>query len=120
MSVATAAFYPLPGYPTKVGQKNVEVADFVGPKSYANGIGMQVLASTLGFGGFEVVDPIGRSLSGTYQAVVCWPVVAAGTFPSPGSQNNFFMKVIVVATGDEVDNAVDLSGELFRLEMWMN
>lgn len=120
MSVATVAFYPLPGYPTKVGQKNLEVADFVGPSSYVNGTGMKILASSLGFGGFEAALVCGQSLSGTYAAKVFWPAVVAGTFPSPGSQNNFFIKIYVVATGSEVNNAVDLSGELFRMQLWMN
>lgn len=108
----------LPGYPNYAGHKVHEVYELVGPSSYSTG-GQALTASQFGYGGFDAVHVAGLSLSGTYFGRAQYlPVDAA---PSANLLATPNVKIVwyVVATGAEVAAAVDLSGEILRLDMWM-
>lgn len=109
----------LPGYPLPVGTKYRQVFDHAGPVSYSQATGDAINASDLGFGGIDSIHPIfgGVTLSGTYQLKAYYtPTLTAGN-ASPGTPQKVLCRWYVVAGGAEVANAVNLSGELVRLDL---
>lgn len=114
MSLRQQQIIPLPGYPQQWGTKNVELGEMVGPSSYATG-GVTINASSFGWGGFDRFAATGRSYSGTYSAQVQPLPITAGA-KSNQSIKSYKVVWIVIATGAEVANAVDLSAEIMRFE----
>lgn len=97
---------PLPGYPTKFGQKVAQVVNWTPGEAYDTG-GLAITAAALGIGGLDVVVG-GVSVSGTYTAVGR-PVTA------DGAGQTYKLMVFVVATGAQAANDLDISEEEFRL-----
>lgn len=105
---------PLPGYENIFGTKKAFVGEMAGPDAYAAG-GAELRASTLGWGGFDAVQVVGLSYSGTYYCYVQYlPVDAA-----PSDRKDAVPAVSILwyvrATGAQVADEVDLSGEIIRL-----
>lgn len=97
-------FTPLPGYPTKWGNKNVQVIDLVGPNPYTVG-GEPFPVSSLNFGGIDFVVG-GLSSSQTY--------VVRALYPAAGTNQTVKLMWFIEATGVEA-GAIDLSRETVRL-----
>lgn len=104
------ADFILPGYETTIGNKKYAILDHTGPSSYVNPGGETMKGFGLNWGGFDNVN-IGNSLSGTYSG----KFTPTGT-PRGQAFQTGVMRFYVNSTGAEVANAVDLSGELFRIE----
>jgi len=109
---------PLPGYPSVFGNKNVEVVEHIGPKSYTTG-GEVYDAVHLGWGGLDwVVVPIaalaasqGNTYSGTYHVKVVFSTTSA----IQGALGSVKLQWFTASAGSEVSSATDLSGEVLRL-----
>lgn len=99
------SFTPLLGYPTKFGNKNVEVIDFTGPDYSLLG-GEPFPASNFGWGAFDIGIG-GVSQSGLYRAEV--------GFQGDGAQQTAYIVFFELYSGTEVANGTDLSSEVFRL-----
>src|SRR4051812_2663463 len=99
---------PVAGYAQNWGTKQVTVGEMAGPLSYLAG-GQTVNATDLGWGGFDLFQVPMLSYSGTY---FC-RVQPLAIDPAPCAQKPALTQVkviwIVLATGVEVANAVDLS-----------
>lgn len=104
----------LSGYPQPVGEKYEKVFDHQGPASYNNTgtfatSGETITAISLGFGGLDTLGASGLSASGLYTAMVF--LVNAG---NANAVKSAVIHWFVQATGAEVANAVNLSGEVIR------
>jgi len=106
---------PLPGYQQYWGSKLAFIGELAGQLSYTTG-GQQFDASALGLGGFDSFEVVGRSYSGTYRCEVQYLAVDAAPSAPKGAVASVKIIWIVVATGAEVANAVDLSGEIIRFQ----
>ncbi len=123
---------PLLGYETVFGNKKFMIMDHYGPKSYSNigtssGTGDVILASDIGWGGFDKSSPLfnAYSFSGTY--IVKAFTSSATTVPAlsqgaGASYSKFILQWFTTsaafgAISTEVTNTTDLSAEIVRLEL---
>lgn len=102
----------VPGYPTVIGDKAVTCVDHTGPASYTThgeSFGAPNQFGGVNQFGLRNYDWIGGgvSQSGTY--------AVEGRLTGSGNQVTFKLVWSVVATGAEVANATNLSGETVRL-----
>lgn len=113
--MAAEALTVVPGFQQYFGSKLKMVCEVTGPASYLAG-GQTITNTSLGWGGFDVVAVPMRSLSGTYRCEVQpLPIDATPSVPL-GAFQTFKIVWIVVATGAEVADAVDLSAEVVRFD----
>lgn len=110
------AFSPISGYENRMGSKKSFVGELYGQLSYTTG-GQVVNASQFGWGGFDIFDAgSGLSYSGTYYCRVQYmPVSGAPSKLSPGGNQQVKVIWIVTATGAEVANTTNISGEVIRI-----
>ena len=104
------------------GDRPYAIIDWAGPASYTqvtNGTapalptgGQAITNTAFGLGaGLEGIDPIGASISGTYEVVAMQAVSYNQGQPNP----NWILRWLVSATGAEASAATNLSAEIVRL-----
>ena len=123
---------PLPGYPTDIANKHLEVFDHLGPKSYKN-IGTNgatntsggdiIKATDLGWGGFDSFVLLfgAYTFSGTYFVKVFTGNTTTTPTITQGKQSQrvlqwFTTSAAFGAISTEVTNTTDLSAEIVRIE----
>lgn len=102
----------IPGYETTIGSKLLIMVDHYGPASYSQATGDVYPVTNINRGGFDRVSA-GTTLSGTYSVVAIMTPAAVGSGVTQVS-----LKWTVVSTGAQVANAVNLSAEVVRLEIF--
>jgi hypothetical protein len=94
--------------PTPLGENFISVADVAGPASYQQGARPVISANTFAMQTVRFVNGMGLSQSGTYYARTV-------SIPGP-AKTSVAVRYFVTATGAEVANGTNLSGEIFRFE----
>lgn len=112
-----------PGYVTTVGNKYLIMDDHAGPASYTTG-GETFTASQVGLGGIEFIEGMNDIIQGTQQYTgvsfsgTFFVNISVATTAAPGVPvSKVTIKWFVVATGAEVANTTNLSGQFVRLRI---
>lgn len=104
---------PVAGYAQNWGTKQVTVDEMAGPALYAAG-GQTVLASDIGWGGFDLFTVPMLSYSGTYYCRVQPLTVDAAPSAQKPCLRSVKVSWYVLATGVEVADNVVLTTEIVR------
>lgn len=113
---------PLGDYPDSAGAHKVSVFYHNGPSSYTRlttsplAAGDTVRVAEAGIKTFDYVHSVGFSDSGLYTVAGVAPVGNPSNNKQAARATSWKLKWTVVATGVEVANSFDLSGE--RVRMW--